>query len=67
VFPWVFPLVSNYWDAATGIVKFIGEKEGGNDKLKGKKIVLLYHDSASAKNRIRYWRQKRRTSASSSR
>ena len=49
VFPWVFPLVSNYWDAATGIVKFIGEKEGGNDKLKGKKIVLLYHDSAYGK------------------
>jgi branched-chain amino acid transport system substrate-binding protein len=49
VFPWVFPLVSNYWDAATGIVKFIGEKEGGPDKLKGKKIVLLYHDSAYGK------------------
>ena len=49
VFPWVFPLVSNYWDAATGIVKFIGEKEGGADKLKGKKIVLLYHDSAYGK------------------
>jgi branched-chain amino acid transport system substrate-binding protein len=49
VFPWLFPLVSNYWDAATGIVKFIGEKEGGAEKLKGKKIVLLYHDSAYGK------------------
>ncbi len=49
VFPWVFPLVSNYWDGATGIVKFIGEKEGGMGKLKGKKIVLLYHDSAYGK------------------
>jgi len=49
VFPWVFPLVSNYWDAATGIMKFIGEREGGMDKLKGKKIVLLYHDSAYGK------------------
>jgi branched-chain amino acid transport system substrate-binding protein len=49
VFPWLFPLVSNYWDAATGIVKFIAEKEGGADKLKGKKIVLLYHDSAYGK------------------
>jgi branched-chain amino acid transport system substrate-binding protein len=47
VFPWVFPLVSNYWDAATGIVKFISDREGGN--LKGKKIVLLYHDSAYGK------------------
>jgi len=49
VFPWVFPLLSNYWDSATGIVKFIGDKEGGLDKLKGKKIVLLYHDSAYGK------------------
>jgi branched-chain amino acid transport system substrate-binding protein len=49
VFPWVFPILSNYWDAATGIVKFIGDKEGGADKLKGKKIVLLYHDSAYGK------------------
>lgn len=49
VFPWVFPILSNYWDAATGIVKFIGEREGGSDKLKGKKIVLLYHDSAYGK------------------
>jgi len=49
VFPWVFPLMSNYWDAATGIIGFIGDKEGGADKLKGKKIVLLYHDSAYGK------------------
>ncbi len=49
VFPWVFPLLANYWDAATGIIKFIGERESGTDKLKGKKIVLLYHDSAYGK------------------
>jgi branched-chain amino acid transport system substrate-binding protein len=49
VFPWLFPLVSNYWDAATAIVKFIADKEGGPEKLKGKKIVLLYHDSAYGK------------------
>jgi branched-chain amino acid transport system substrate-binding protein len=49
VFPWLFPLVSNYWDAATGIVKFIAEREGGAEKLRGKKIVLLYHDSAYGK------------------
>lgn len=49
VFPWVFPLVSNYWDCATAIVKFLSDKEGGPDKLKGKKIVLLYHDSPYGK------------------
>ncbi|MEO8040134.1 MAG: ABC transporter substrate-binding protein [Betaproteobacteria bacterium] len=49
VFPWVFPVQSNYWDAATAIIKFIGDKEGGAANLKGKKIVLLYHDSAYGK------------------
>jgi branched-chain amino acid transport system substrate-binding protein len=49
VFPWLFPLVSNYWDCATGIVRFIAEREGGDAKLKGKKLVLLYHDSAYGK------------------
>ena len=47
VFPWVFPILSNYWDGATGIVKFIDDQEQGS--LKGKKIVLLYHDSAYGK------------------
>ncbi|HYJ19213.1 MAG TPA: ABC transporter substrate-binding protein [Burkholderiales bacterium] len=47
VFPWVFPILSNYWDGATGIVKFIDDQEKGT--LKGKKIVLLYHDSAYGK------------------
>ncbi|HSH16841.1 MAG TPA: ABC transporter substrate-binding protein, partial [Verrucomicrobiae bacterium] len=49
VFPWVFPILSNYWSAATGIVNFIGQQEGGMNKLKGKKLVLLYHDSAYGK------------------
>jgi branched-chain amino acid transport system substrate-binding protein len=49
VFPWVFPLLSNYWSCATGIVKFIADKEGGEAKLKGRKIVLLYHDSPYGK------------------
>ena len=31
------------------MIKFIGTKEGGMDKLKGKKIVILYHDSAYGK------------------
>ncbi len=49
VFPWVFPLESNYWDCATAIVKFMSDKEGGAASLKGKKIVVLYHDSAYGK------------------
>ncbi|MCB1929583.1 MAG: ABC transporter substrate-binding protein [Rhodocyclaceae bacterium] len=46
VFPWVFPLITTYWSQATTMIKYIESKEGD---LKGKKIVLLYHDSAYGK------------------
>lgn len=49
VFPWVFPLIATYWSQASAIVNYIASKEGGADKLKGKKIGLLYHDSAYGK------------------
>ncbi len=52
VFPYVFPLVTNYWSQNTAKIKFIGQKEGGMDKLKGKKIVNVYHDSAYGKETI---------------
>ena len=52
VFPYVFPLVTNYWSQNTAKIKFIGQKEGGMDKLKGKKIVNIYHDSAYGKETI---------------
>ncbi|MCZ4304443.1 ABC transporter substrate-binding protein [Zoogloeaceae bacterium G21618-S1] len=49
VFPYVFPLITTYWSQATTMIKYIAGKEGGTDKLKGKKIALLYHDSAYGK------------------
>jgi branched-chain amino acid transport system substrate-binding protein len=52
VFPYIFPLVTNYWSQSTAKIKFIGMKEGGMDKLKGKKIVNLYHGSAYGKETI---------------
>jgi branched-chain amino acid transport system substrate-binding protein len=52
VFPYVFPLVTNYWSQNTAKIKFIGMREGGMDKLKGKKIVNLYHGSAYGKETI---------------
>jgi branched-chain amino acid transport system substrate-binding protein len=52
IFPYVFPLITNYWSQNTAKIKFIGQKEGGMDKLKGKKIVNLYHDSAYGKETI---------------
>ncbi len=52
VFPYVFPMITTYWSQNTAKIKFIGQKEGGMDKLKGKKIVNLYHDSAYGKETI---------------
>ena len=52
VFPYIFPLVTNYWSQNTAKIKFIGSREGGMDKLKGKKIVNIYHDSAYGKETI---------------
>jgi branched-chain amino acid transport system substrate-binding protein len=52
VFPYVFPLITNYWSQNTAKIKFIGMKEGGMDKLKGKKIVNVYHDGAYGKETI---------------
>ena len=45
VFKWNFPLAGTYWVAADVLIQHIGKKEGGLDKLKGKKIALVYHDS----------------------
>ena len=52
VFPYIFPLITNYWSQNTAKIKFIGMREGGMDKLKGKKIVNIYHDSAYGKETI---------------
>jgi branched-chain amino acid transport system substrate-binding protein len=52
VFPWNFPLAGTYWDAADILIQHIAKKEGGLDKLKGKKIALVYHDSPYGKEPI---------------
>jgi len=52
VFPYVFPLITSYWNQATAMISYLGSKVGGVDKLKGKKIVHLYHDSAFGKEPI---------------
>jgi branched-chain amino acid transport system substrate-binding protein len=49
VFPWVFNFPDTYWSQATAVISFIGKKEGGLDKLKGKKIAHIYHNSAYGK------------------
>ena len=49
VFKWNFPLMGSYWTAADILIQHLGKKEGGLDKLKGKKIALVYHDSPFGK------------------
>ncbi len=49
VFKWNFPLMGSYWTAADMLIQVIGKREGGLDKLKGKKIAIVYHDSPFGK------------------
>ena len=51
-FPWNFILGGSYWVAADILVQHVGDKLGGMDKLKGKKIALVYHDSPYGKEPI---------------
>lgn len=46
VWPWVFNAASHYWSQIAVKMKFMAEKEGGVDKMRGKKIVHLHIDSA---------------------
>jgi branched-chain amino acid transport system substrate-binding protein len=44
-FPWVFNFPMTYWSQASAFVKYVGQQEGGMEKLKGKKIAHIYHNS----------------------
>ncbi|MGB8738222.1 MAG: ABC transporter substrate-binding protein [Rhodomicrobium sp.] len=52
VFPWIFNFPVNYWSAASVILEYIGQKEGGMASLKGKKIALVYLNNAYGKEPI---------------
>ncbi len=52
VFTWNYPLLGSYWVGADVAVQHIGKLMGGLDKLKGKKIALVYHDSPFGKEPI---------------
>ena len=43
-FPWIFNPPATYWDGLSMIIRYIGGKEGGLDKLKGKTIGYIYFD-----------------------
>ncbi|WP_026096362.1 ABC transporter substrate-binding protein [Ideonella sp. B508-1] len=46
VFPYNFPLMLTFYSEASVFINYVAQKEGGFDKLKGKKIATVYHDSA---------------------
>jgi len=52
VFAWNFIAVGSYWTAADIAIQHIAKELGGFDKLKGKKISLVYHDSPYGKEPI---------------
>jgi branched-chain amino acid transport system substrate-binding protein len=48
-FPYVFSAPTNYWSQASAVIRYIGTQEGGLDKLKGKKIAHIFHNSPYGK------------------
>ncbi len=52
VFTWNFIALGTYWTAADVAIQHIAHELGGMDKLKGKKIALVYHDSPYGKEPI---------------
>lgn len=51
-FPWIFNPPATYWDGASMFVRYVAGKEGGLDKLKGKKLGLVYLDAPYGKEPI---------------
>ena len=51
-FKWNFPFMGSYWTGADILIQHIGKANGGLDKLKGKKIAYVYHDSPYGKDAI---------------
>ncbi|MEK8032593.1 ABC transporter substrate-binding protein [Ideonella sp. DXS29W] len=52
VFPYAFPLQLNPYSEVSAIINYIGQKSGGLEQLKGRKIVTLYHGSPYGKETI---------------
>jgi branched-chain amino acid transport system substrate-binding protein len=48
-FPWVFNFPTTYWSQASAVIRYVGQQEGGLGKLKGKKLIHIYHNSPYGK------------------
>jgi branched-chain amino acid transport system substrate-binding protein len=51
-FPWIFNPPATYWDGMSMIIKYIGDKEGGFAKLKGKTIGFIFFDGGYGREPI---------------
>lgn len=49
VFPYDFPVMLSFYSEASTVINYIAQVSGGKNKLKGLKIVTLYHDSPYGK------------------
>ena len=52
VFKWAFNFPTTYWSQASAFIRYVGSQEGGMENLEGKKIALVYHNSAYGKEPI---------------
>jgi branched-chain amino acid transport system substrate-binding protein len=51
-FPWVFNPPATYWDGLSMIFRYIGGKEGGLDKLKGKTVGYIFFEGGFGREPI---------------
>ena len=51
-FPWVFNPPDTYWDALSIILQYIGTREGGLERLKGKTVGLIFLDGTYGREPI---------------
>lgn len=55
VFPYVFPMITNYWNQSSAKLRYIAQLEGGEDKLEGMKIVNLHLKHPYGNETIPVW------------
>ncbi len=52
LFPWIFNVPATYGDGASAFIRHAADVEGGLDKIKGKKVGLVYLDVLYGKEPI---------------
>jgi branched-chain amino acid transport system substrate-binding protein len=55
VFPYVFPMITNYWNQSSAKLRYIAQLSGGEAKLKGMKIVNLHLKHPYGNETIPVW------------